>query len=34
VFRRVEPKKLKKDIALAEVFGKFHVRFQTEGGEI
>jgi len=30
----IEPKNLKKDIALAEVFGKLHARFQTEGGEI
>jgi hypothetical protein len=30
----IEPKNLKKDIALEGVFGKLHARFQTEGGEI
>jgi hypothetical protein len=31
---RIEPKNLKKDIALEWLFGKLHARFQTEGGEI
>jgi hypothetical protein len=30
----IEPKNLKKDIALKRMFGKLHPRFQTEGGEI
>jgi hypothetical protein len=30
----IEPKKLKKGIALEGRFVKFHARFQTEGGEI
>jgi hypothetical protein len=30
----IEPKNLKKDIALAGVFDTLHPRFQTEGGEI
>ena len=30
----IAPKNLKKDIALEGRFVKFHVRFQTEGGEI
>jgi hypothetical protein len=30
----IEPKNLKKDIALAGVFDKLRARFQTEGGEI
>jgi hypothetical protein len=32
--QHAEPKNLKKDIALEEMFDKLHARFQTEGGEI
>jgi hypothetical protein len=30
----IKPKNLKKGIALDEMSGRFHARFQTEGGEI